>query len=198
MTVISLELPVLCLFITTTDVGKLAERTEGWAAALQMAAVTLRGKGDTGQFIRSFNGSNRFILNYLSEEVFKALPEKQRRFLLYSSVLDQLSAPLCREVTGFEDSQALLEKLDRNNLFVIPLDDERNWYRYHHLFAELLQHQLRQSEPELIPTLHDRAGHWCEVNNYFEAAIEHASAANDQERVVLLLFVTIINENNFS
>ncbi len=110
-------------------------------------------------------------------------------------MLDQLSAPLCREVTGFEDSQALLETLDRNNLFVVPLDDERNWYRYHHFFAELLQHQLRQSEPELIPTLHDRAGRWAEANQYFKAAIEYAFAANDQERAVLLLFVTIINEN---
>jgi len=173
--------------LSAADAGELTSRTEGWAVGLQMAAVTLRGKQDASHFIRSFSGSNRFILDYLSEEIFKILPEEKKRFLLYSSVLEHLTGPLCQAVTGLENSQALLEELDRSNLFIVPLDDERMWYRYHHLFAELLLHKLRQTEPGIIPKLHARASRWHEESNYFEAAVEHAFASQDEERAAFLL-----------
>ncbi len=173
--------------LSTADAGELTSRTEGWAVGLQMAAVMLRDKQDAGHFIRSFSGSNRFILDYLSEEIFKILPEEKKLFLLYSSVLDQMTGPLCRAVTGFDNCQEIIEELDRTNLFIVPLDDKRLWYRYHHLFADLLQHKLCQAEPEMIPVLHDRASRWFEESKLFEAAVEHAFAAKDQERAALLL-----------
>jgi len=173
--------------LSSAEARELTSRTEGWVVGLQMAAVTLRNKEDAGDFIRSFSGSNRFVLDYLSEEILRMLTEEKRRFLMYSSVLDQMTESLCQKVTGFENSQALLEELDRNNLFVIALDDQREWYRYHHLFAELLQHELRRREPEIIPDLHVRASLWHEISGDLVLAVEHAFAAADQERVIYLL-----------
>ncbi|RPI26097.1 MAG: hypothetical protein EHM70_19385 [Chloroflexota bacterium] len=159
------------------DVSLLASRTEGWIAGLRLAATSLQAHGETHRFIQNFRGSNRYVLDYLIEEVIQRQPANVQAFLLQTSILDRLSSPLCEAVVGQAGGQAMLETLERANLFIVPLDDERRWYRYHRLFADLLQKRLTETYPELVPALHNRASEWHEQNGLLAEAIDHALAA---------------------
>src|SRR3712207_1054408 len=139
-------------------ISALEDRTEGWIAGLQLAALSMRGREDVSGFIRAFAGDNRYIVDYLVEEVLQRQPERIRSFLLQTSILDQLSGPLCDAVTGQEEEgNVMLETLERGNFFVVPLDDKRHWYRYHHLFADVLNAHLMAEQPDQVSTLHRRA-----------------------------------------
>jgi LuxR family maltose regulon positive regulatory protein len=173
---------VMELPLSEENISTLNGRTEGWIVGLQMAALSMQGMTDYSAFIQDFGGSHRYILEYLIEEVLNRQPEKLQAFLLQTSVLDQLCAPLCDAVLAEEyNSQAILEYLDRSNLFFTPLDQVGRWYRYHHLFADLLQARLLHSQPELIRTLHLRASQWYEGAGLPEEAIQHAFAAKELE-----------------
>ncbi len=162
-------------------VAALGERTEGWAAGLQLAALSLQGRGDVTRFVEQFSGSHRFVLDYLTEEVLERQPEKLRRFLLETSILERLSGSLCDAVVGCTDSQQLLESVERANLFLIPLDAERRWWRYHHLFADLLRVNLMRQHPARVPELHRAAAGWYEQHRLPDDAIRHALAAGDAD-----------------
>jgi LuxR family transcriptional regulator, maltose regulon positive regulatory protein len=157
----------------------LAAQTEGWVAGLQLAALSLRGHADPAAFVATFSGSHRYILDYLTEEVLARQPDEIVRFLLETSILDRLSGPLCDAVAGRTDSQRLLEAIERANLFLVPLDEVRGWWRYHHLFADLLQARLQQALPDRVPGLHRAAAAWCERQGLADEAIRHARAAGD-------------------
>jgi len=175
------------------SVAVLAGRTEGWVAGLQMAALSMRGRKDVLGFIEGFSGTNRYILDYLLEEVLASQPPEIQRFLLHTSILERLTAPLCDAVLandeGFKSrSASILEYLERANLFLVPLDHERQWYRYHHLFADLLQTQLQKSlGAQDVSLLHLRASEWYEQDGLTLEAILHASIASDLERVERLI-----------
>jgi LuxR family maltose regulon positive regulatory protein len=173
--------------LSPEDVAALEERTEGWIAGLQMAALSIQGHEDVSGFIAAFAGSNRYVLDYLAEEVLRNQPEEVQTFLLETSVLDRLSGPLCNAITGRNDGQVVLERLERENLFVVPLDDERRWFRYHHLFSEFLMKELRQTSPDLLPGLHRRACDWFEHEGLAAEAVSHALAAGDSERAANLV-----------
>jgi LuxR family maltose regulon positive regulatory protein len=160
-------------------VATLAARTEGWAAGLQLAALSLRGQPDAAGFVAAFSGSHRYVLDYLAEEVLDRQPEPIRAFLLETSVLERLSGGLCDAVTGRADGQAMLEQLERANLFLQPLDEVRGWWRYHQLFADLLRARLQQQAPERAPELHRAAAAWCEERGLPDDAARHALAAGD-------------------
>src|SRR5262245_23655452 len=170
---------VMGLELPAGSVEALAARTEGWAAGLQLAALSLRGQTDVVGFVTSFSGSHRYVLDYLADEVLARQPEETVRFLLETSVLDRLSGPLCDAVTGRDDSQALLEQIERANLFVVPLDDVRGWWRYHQLFADLLRARLQQQRPERVQELHRAAAAWSEAHGLVDDAVRHALAADD-------------------
>ena len=155
---------VMGLDLSAEDIAALETRTEGWIAGLQMAALSMQGRADTASFIQAFTGSHRFVLDYLVEEVLQRQPERVRSFLLQTAILDRLCGPLCDAVTGQEDGREMLEALERGNLFVVPLDDERQWYRYHHLFADVLQAHLLEEQPDQVSALHRRASEWYEQN----------------------------------
>jgi LuxR family maltose regulon positive regulatory protein len=157
----------------------LAARTEGWAAGLQLAALSLQGQSDVTQFVATFSGSHRYILDYLTTEVLERQPEPVRAFLLDTSVLDRLCSELCDAVTGRTDSQSMLEVIERANLFLVPLDAVRGWWRYHHLFADLLRTRLRMQQPHRVPVLHRNAGAWCEEHGLADEAFRHALGAED-------------------
>ena len=169
----------------------LEQRTEGWIAGLQFAALSLRGRTDVSAFLAAFTGSHRFVLDYLSEEVLSRQAAPILAFLLHTCILERLSGPLCAAVAGQQDggtaSQGMLEALERANLFVVSLDDERRWYRYHHLFAEVLRTRLQQLSPDLVPELHRRASAWYEQHGLFAEAVQHALAAADIEHAVRLI-----------
>jgi LuxR family maltose regulon positive regulatory protein len=167
------------LALTAEDVAALEGRTEGWIAALQLAALSMQGRDDVSAFIAGFAGDDRYIVDYLVEEVLQRQPEHVRRFLLQTSVLSRLSGELCDAVTGQPGGKAMLEALDRANLFLVPLDDRRRWYRYHHLFADVLQAHLLDEQPAGLPALHRRAVDWYEQNGERSEAIHHALAAED-------------------
>jgi LuxR family maltose regulon positive regulatory protein len=167
------------LQLTPEDVRRLVARTEGWAAGLYLAGLSLRSRPDPGAFIASFQGSHRHVADYLGTEVLSRQPEPVRTFLLRTSVLERLSGPLCDAVLETEGSAKLLQELERSNLFLVPLDDRRQWYRYHHLFTDVLRHKLATSEPELIPVLHRRASAWYRQADFPDQAIHHATAAGD-------------------
>ncbi|HSK98756.1 MAG TPA: LuxR C-terminal-related transcriptional regulator [Rubrobacteraceae bacterium] len=169
------------------DIATLEQRTEGWITGLQLAALSMRGREDLQGFIAAFAGSNRYVLDYLAEEVLRKLDEQVQRFLLESSILGRLCGPLSDAVTGRDDGQAMLEKLERENLFVVPLDDERRWFRYHHLFSQFLQKELRRAEPESLPDLHRRACDWFEREGLAAEAVSHALAAGYPERAADLV-----------
>ena len=157
----------------------LTARTEGWAAGLQLAGLSLRGQDDVDGFVAAFTGSHRYVLDYLAEEVLERQPGQVREFLLETSVLEQLSGKLCDAVTGRPGSQALLEEAERAGLFVVPLDEVRGWWRYHHLFADLLRARLQQQQPARIPTLHRNAAAWYAERGLADDAIRHAVAAGE-------------------
>jgi len=173
------------LRLAPAHVEALAARTEGWIAGLQLAALSLHGHEDATAFVRAFSGKDRFILDYLGEEVLARQPEAVQTFLLRTSILDQLCGPLC-DALGCSAGQAMLEELERANLFIVPLDCERRWYRYHQLFSDLLRKRLRQSQPELEPELHRRASAWHEAHGSAISAVDHALAARDFERAARL------------
>ena len=142
-------------------------------------------------FIRAFAGDHRYIVDYLVEEVLQRQPERVRSFLLQTAILDRLSGPLCDAVTGQEDGSARLEALERGNFFVVPLDDKRHWYRYHHLFADVLHAHLRAEQPDQVATLHRRASAWYEQHGSAADAIRHALAAEDFERAADLVELAV-------
>src|SRR5579859_2424505 len=178
---------VMGLSLSAENVAALETRTEGWIAGLQMAALSMQGREDIGHFVQAFTGSHRYIIDYLVEEVLQRQPESVRSFLLQTSILDRLSGPLCEAVTGQADGSGRLQGLERANLFVVPLDDQRQWYRYHHLFADVLRVRLREVEPSQVPALHRRASEWYARNELPLEAIQHALAAEDFERAASLV-----------
>jgi LuxR family transcriptional regulator, maltose regulon positive regulatory protein len=165
----------------------LESRTEGWAVGLQLAALSLRDRPDPDVFLDAFTGTHRFILDYLSGEVLERQPEPVRAFLLQPSVLERLSGPLCDAVTGAPGGQDMLEALERANLFLVPLDEERRWYRFHHLFADLLRASLQRSNPALVPELHRRAADWCEQHGLIDDAVRHRLASGEAPSVARLV-----------
>jgi LuxR family maltose regulon positive regulatory protein len=171
----------LGLELGLADVGRLLERTEGWAAGLYLAALSLYGRADPGAFIAAFAGDDRHIVDYLGAEVLDGQPEPVRVFLLRTSILERLSGPLCDAVTGDHDSARMLERIERSNLFLVPLDPKREWYRYHHLFGELLRHELERTEPGLVLELHRRASDWFRAEGSVPEAIHHAAGGGDVE-----------------
>ena len=170
---------VNALGLGLADVATLERRTEGWAAALQLAALSLRGRDDAAAFIAGFAGDDRFVVDYLADEVLDRQLPDVRRFLLDTSTLDRLTAGLCDAVTGRTDGRSMLESLERQNLFVIPLDDHRRWYRYHHLFADVLHSRLLDERPGDESELHRRASDWYDQAGDPEASVRHALAAGD-------------------
>ncbi|HKP99261.1 MAG TPA: helix-turn-helix transcriptional regulator, partial [Actinomycetes bacterium] len=167
------------LSLTGRDVAVLEERTEGWAAALQLAALSMRGRRDVAAFIDGFAGDDRYIVDYLVEEVLARQSEDVRSFLVHTSILDRLTGPLCDAVTGQGGGKAMLEVLDRANLFVVPLDDNRRWYRYHHLFADVLRTHLPDEDPDRVAELHRRASYWYAEAGEASPAVRHALACGD-------------------
>jgi LuxR family transcriptional regulator, maltose regulon positive regulatory protein len=160
-------------------VAALVTRTEGWAAGLQLAALSLRGRSDVAGFVAAFSGSNRYILDYLTGEVLDGQPGQVRGFLLETSVLERLSGGLCDAVTGRDDGQAMLEQVEQAGLFLMPLDEVRGWWRYHRLFADLLRARLQQQRPGRVAVLHRAAAAWYEEHGLADDAVGHALAAGD-------------------
>ncbi|OCA90359.1 helix-turn-helix transcriptional regulator [Bacillus sp. FJAT-27225] len=175
------------LKLSTDEITALETRTEGWITGLQLAALSMQGRKDIPAFIWAFAGDNRFILDYLVEEVLQRQPNHVRSFLLQTSILNRLNGPLCDAVTGQKEGNTMLETLLRGNFFVVPLDDSRHWYRYHHLFAEVLITHLREEQPDIVATLHRRASSWYEQHGSAADAIRHALAAEDFARAADLV-----------
>jgi LuxR family transcriptional regulator, maltose regulon positive regulatory protein len=175
------------LQLTAQDVAALEGRTEGWIAALQLAALSMRGREDVAGFIAGFAGDDRYVVDYLAEEVLQRQPDRVQAFLLQTSILGRLSGPLCDAVTGQGRGKAMLAALDRGNLFLVPLDDRRQWYRYHHLFADVLQARLLDEQPGQVPDLHRRASAWYRQNGEPPEAIGHALAARDFDQAADLI-----------
>ncbi len=175
---------IMGLRLTHDEVAMLEEKTEGWVAGIQLAAISMQGRTDPGAFIEAFAGSHRYIVDYLSEEVLDGLPDRLQTFLVATSVLDRLTAPLCDALTGRNDGREMLERIEEMNLFIIPLDDRRRWYRYHHLFAGVLRNRLENTDPEAGTELHRRASGWYEENNLIDQAVGHALAAREFDRAV--------------
>jgi LuxR family maltose regulon positive regulatory protein len=182
---------VMGLALTAPDIAALEGRTEGWIAALQLAALSMQGRDDIAGFIAGFAGDDRYIVDYLVEEVLQRQPEHVRRFLLETSILGRLSGPLCDGVTGRDGGKAVLDALDRGNLFLVPLDDRRRWYRYHHLFADVLRARLLDELPGRVPELHRRATEWYEQNGERSEAVSHALAAQDFARAADLIELAV-------
>ena len=182
---------VMGLVLTAADVAALEGRTEGWIAALQLAALSMQGREDAAAFIDGFAGDDRYVVDYLAEEVLQRQPEHVQHFLLQTSILDRLSGPLCDAVTGQDGGKAKLTALERGNLFLVPLDDRRQWYRYHQLFADVLHARLRDEQPDDVPELHRRASEWHEQNGEPSEAIRHALAAQDFGRAADLIELAI-------
>jgi LuxR family maltose regulon positive regulatory protein len=180
------------LDLTDHDVAALDGRTEGWIAALQLAALSMQGREDVAEFIAGFAGDDRYIVDYLAEEVLQRQPEEVRRFLLQTSILERLSGPLCDAVTGRSDGKAMLQTLERANLFLRPLDDRRQWFRYHQLFADVLQTHLLDEQPDDIPALHHFASRWHEEHGDTDAAFRHAIAAHDFNRAADLAELVLL------
>jgi len=177
---------VMKLGISNKNVIALENRTEGWIVGLQMAALSMQNKSDLSGFIRAFTGTNRFILDYLLEEVLDHQTPDIQAFLLKTSLLDQMTAPLCDAILGSSNSRMILTQLEQANLFLVPLDDQRKWYRYHHLFSELLRSQLALMHPDEISNLHRKASQWLEDQGFVEEPVAHALAAQDYERMARL------------
>ena len=175
------------LELTGGDVAALEARTEGWIAALQLAALSMQGRDDVSAFITAFAGDDRYLVDYLADEVLGRQPEEVRRFLLYTAVLDSLTGSLCDALTGRDDGKAVLEGLERANLFLVALDARRQWFRYHHLFADVLRTRLLDEQPAVIADLHRRASEWFAATGDHPAAIRHALSAGDAARAADLM-----------
>nr|WP_231983603.1 LuxR C-terminal-related transcriptional regulator [Mycobacterium sp. E2733] len=185
---------VLGLDLAHADIQLLHRRTEGWAAGLYLAALSLAGRADTPTFIKTFAGDNRHIVDYLMAEVLDGQPPHLRSFLLRTSVLGRLSGPLCDAVLQTSDSASVLDEIERENLFLVPLDTSRHWYRYHQLFRELLRTELRRSEPGLVGDLHRRAAAWFETEGLIDEAVRHLVASGDIERSADLIAADWVDE----
>jgi LuxR family maltose regulon positive regulatory protein len=177
----------MALHLDAEAVAVLEERTEGWIAGLQMAALSMQGREDVAGFIQGFAGTHRFVMDYLLEEVLNREPEDVRAFLLQTAILTRLTGALCNAVTGGSEGQEMLERLEQRNLFLVPLDDERRWYRYHHLFADLLRARLHKSASYCAGELLSRAAGWCAREGQVDAAIGYALTAQDYERAAGLI-----------
>lgn len=178
------------LQLSEQDITTLEARTEGWIAGLQLAALSIQGQTDVHGFITAFAGDNRYIVDYLVDEVLQHQPEHLRSYLLQTSIIDRLCGDLCNALTSYRDSAILLDELERSNLFVIPLDDKRMWFRYHHLFADVLRAHLNMETPDLVPTLHRRASEWYMQNGFTAEAVRHAFLAEDFQRAAYIIEVT--------
>ena len=178
---------VMKVALSIDQVGALEQRTEGWVTGLQLAALSMQGRDDLQSFVSAFTGSHHYILDYLADEVLNSQSESVQEFLLRTSILDRLTAPLCDMLTDRTDSQLIMENLERANLFIIPMDDEQRWYRYHHLFAELLRKRLGQIYPNVIADLHRKAAVWHEQQRFIEKSIEHYFYIKDYDQIVHLL-----------
>jgi LuxR family maltose regulon positive regulatory protein len=181
---------IMGLGLIPEQVSALCDRTEGWIAGLVLAALSLQRLSDAegvASFLKAFAGSHRYVMDYLVEEVVSQQPREVQSFLLQTSILDRMSGPLCDAVTGRSGSQGVIEGLDQANLFVIPLDDQRRWYRYHPLFADLLRDRLHHLQPELVPVLHRRASEWCECHGFVVAAVSHAVSTSDPRYAAALI-----------
>jgi LuxR family maltose regulon positive regulatory protein len=174
------------LNLSADTIAALETRTEGWVAGLQLAALSLQRHSDVSNFVSTFTGSQRFIMDYLTEEVLNCQPRAVQEFLLQTSILERLTAPLCDALTRRNNAQAMLTAIERANLFLVPLDDERRWYRYHQLFADLLRHHLA-AQPERVAELHRRAARWFEQNGLTAEAVSHALAAADWQHAANLI-----------
>jgi LuxR family maltose regulon positive regulatory protein len=175
------------LSLSERDIATLEKRTEGWIASLQLAAVSLQGRDDPTRLIHAFSGSQRYVLDFLIEEVWEQQTAVVQNFLLETAVLDRLNGPLCDALTRQQNGQEMLEFLEHANLFVVPLDQRRHWYRYHHLFADLLRQRLRQTRPEQLSILQGRASQWYEEEGFIDQAIDHALRGDDYERAASLI-----------
>ncbi|HZG58748.1 LuxR C-terminal-related transcriptional regulator [Paenibacillus sp.] len=178
---------VMGLILSDDEISALEARTEGWIAGLQLAALSMQGREDIPAFIRAFAGDNRYIVDFLVEEVLQRQPDQVRSFLLQTSILDRLHGPLCEAVTGQEEGSARLHSLEQGNFFVVALDDKRRWYRYHHLFAEVLSAHLRAEWPGQVAALHRRASEWYGRHGFTDESIHHALAAEDYARAADLI-----------
>lgn len=177
----------MCLALADQDIATLEARTEGWIASLQLAALSMQGQADKHRFVEDLSGNHRFISDYLVEEALEKQSPAVQDFLLKTSLLSQMNASLCNALMEQDGSQAMLLYLEQANLFLQPLDNERCWYRYHHLFADLLRIRLQHSQPQLLPLLHQRASLWFEAHKMIDEAVSHAIAAGDFERVIRLV-----------
>lgn len=173
--------------IDDQSVLALADRTEGWAAGLHLAALSLRDESDLAEFVDTFSGSHRYILDYLTEEVLDQQPTDVRRFLMETAILERLSGPLCDAVTGGDNGQSMLESIEAANLFLLPLDDVRGWWRYHHLFADLLRARVEQQHPQRVEVLHRNAASWHEERGLTDEAFKHALASGDPDRAARMV-----------
>ncbi len=181
------------IHLADEDITVLNERAEGWVAGLQMAAISLRGREDGPAFVAAFAGSHRFVFDYLFEEVLNRQPPEVREFLLRTSILERLTPSLCDVVAGTRGAAAgLLDLLERNNLFVVPLEDERTWFRYHHLFASLLQKVLEQTHPDSLAEFHSRACFWYEEQGMLPEALHHALEACDMEMAARMVSTNVL------
>lgn len=187
---------VLALDLTQSDIRLLHQRTEGWAAGLYLAGLSLAGRPDPAAFIRTFTGDNRHIVDYLMAEVLDMQPPERRRFLLRTSVLERLSGALCDAVLQTTDSAVTLTDIEQENLFLVPLDASRRWYRYHHLFGELLRTELHRSEPDRIAGLHGRAADWFKTEGLIDEAVRHLVAAGDTAKGADLIIEDWVSEFN--
>ena len=172
---------IMGLGLSSDEVAALDARTEGWIAGLQLAAVSMQGRADLSQFLAAFTSSNRYILDYLVEEVLYRQPADVQQFLLKTAILERMTGPLCDALTDRADGQLLLEQLEHANVFIIPLDQDQTWYRYHAIFAESLRRRLRQLSPAMPAELHRRASDWYARHDLSVEAISHALLAGDFE-----------------
>jgi LuxR family maltose regulon positive regulatory protein len=170
--------------LSRDDLADLVDRTEGWAAGLYLAALSLRGYRSPSVFIHEFTGNSRFIVDFLAEEVLSRQSAEIRHFLACTSILSRFCAPLCDAVVGSDNAAQIIDTLERENLFVVPLDETRQWFRYHHLFAQMLRDQLARAEPDLVPVLHERASAWHRRSGQADEAISHLHAADDVPGVI--------------
>ena len=183
---------VMGLALSASDLSAMETRTEGWIATLQLAALSMQSSKDIHGFVSAFTGSHHYVMDYLVEEVLGLQPKKVGDFLMQTSILDQMCGSLCESVVDADpqepvNGQAMLEALERMNLFVIPLDNDRRWYRYHHLFAEMLKKRLEQHDPDSLPRMHQRASQWFEQNGLVPEAIRHSLTGGDQDKVIQLI-----------
>ncbi len=184
---------VMSLSLTTEQIEKLEARTEGWIAGLQLAAISMRERNDVAGFVTAFSGSHRFVMDYLAEEALQGLPDAEQQFLLQTSILNRLNGDLGEAITGQKGGQQTLERLEEANMFLIPLDDNRVWFRYHHLFKDVLANRLQRDFPEQIPDLHLQAARWHQQNNLFTEAIAHALAGKHEQLAAEIVESQVLN-----